>query len=252
MRRPRPRAFTLVELLVVIGLIAVLVGLLLSALAKARRSSQQIVCASNLRQIASVQQFYLNEFHDYYLPYKWGFDLTRPVGWPPIAPLAVPPSVTHQSWPGNVAFRRTLSIQQFGTNRVPYKLICPLAVLAINQGNAQGHPIARSYGYNHDALDGRANPPVYYTGHKRKDVRSPSTKLMFADATSGSITKSGATNYDKWGEFWGLPPGGGSPVTNVTAYRHSRGANVAFWDGHVEYLLRGQIVNNDNLWRVKR
>jgi len=245
-------AFTLVEMLVVIGLIALLLGLLLVALAKARRQSQQIACASTLRQIATVQQLYLNEFKDYYLPVKWGYDLTRPAGWPPIPPLPEPPAVTHLHWPGNPAFRRGLQLRQFGTTRVPYGLICPRAVLAINEADKNGYVIQRSYGYNTDSLNGRAGAPVYYTGHKRKDVRSPATKLMFADATSGNITKAGATNYDKYGEFWGLPPGGGNPITNVTAYRHDKGANVAFWDGHVERLRRDEVVNNDNLWRVKK
>ena len=46
------------------------------------------------------------------------------------------------------------------------KLPRPLAVLAHQQANVQGYPIARSYGYNTDALNGRANPPVY-TGQPR-------------------------------------------------------------------------------------
>src|SRR5215213_11283419 len=108
----RTRAFTLVEVLVVIGLIALLVGLLLTALVKARRNAQRIACASNLRQIAVVNQFYLNDFKDYYLPMKWGVSLTRPPGWPPLPPL-VPPTISNQSWPGNSAFRRAMSIKQF-------------------------------------------------------------------------------------------------------------------------------------------
>src|SRR3954466_4610407 len=104
MRMRRTRAFTLVELLVVIGLIALLAGLLLSALVKARRTSQRIACASNLRQIAIVNQVYLNGFKDYYLPMKGGVPPPRPAGWPPLPPLA-PPTISHVTWPGNPAFR---------------------------------------------------------------------------------------------------------------------------------------------------
>lgn len=59
---PTPGGFTLVELLVVIGIIAVLIALLLPALNKAKRSAKDLQCASNLRQLTMGCLMYRNEF----------------------------------------------------------------------------------------------------------------------------------------------------------------------------------------------
>jgi prepilin-type N-terminal cleavage/methylation domain-containing protein/prepilin-type processing-associated H-X9-DG protein len=65
MAMPRTRrAFTLVELLVVIGIIAVLVGILLPTLTRARESARRATCLSNLRQVFMAMTFYAGDHRD--------------------------------------------------------------------------------------------------------------------------------------------------------------------------------------------
>lgn len=81
LQRPR-RGFTLVELLVVIGIIAVLIGILIPTLGKARANAQMTACKSNLQQIGNATRMYANDNKDRY-PDSYtlgGWNFRRAVG----------------------------------------------------------------------------------------------------------------------------------------------------------------------------
>jgi len=76
LRRGSRRGFTLVELLVVIGIIAIMIGILLPTLARARESARQIKCMSNMRQLSTAVVMFAGE-HKSWMPGRAGSGFTR-------------------------------------------------------------------------------------------------------------------------------------------------------------------------------
>lgn len=78
----RSRGFSLIELMVVIGIIAILVALLLPALQRARQQAKSVQCKSNLRQIGQALLIYSNNWHGWIYPPQLGANLPPEQRWP--------------------------------------------------------------------------------------------------------------------------------------------------------------------------
>jgi len=66
--RARVKAFTLVEILVVIGIIALLIGILVPTISKARESSRTAACLMNLKQLTAAAYTYAADHHNFIIP----------------------------------------------------------------------------------------------------------------------------------------------------------------------------------------
>jgi prepilin-type N-terminal cleavage/methylation domain-containing protein len=90
------RAFSLIELLVVIGIIAILLAILMPALRRARIQAQTMACLSNQRQIGMAMMIYANENRGWLFPPDHGLDVPLNERWF-LAVLKPPPPLNPDS-----------------------------------------------------------------------------------------------------------------------------------------------------------
>jgi prepilin-type N-terminal cleavage/methylation domain-containing protein/prepilin-type processing-associated H-X9-DG protein len=147
--RPRqPRGFSLIELLVVIGIIALLLGLLLPALRRARQQANAIACRSNLHQIGQLLMIYANNNGGWIYPPNHGVIPGRP----------------REDWWPNLVFKPPIWN--------PPVLRCPTDVdPALECSYLLNHYLkARQILFNGSNLGGKSPTQVVVMGEKRTEM----------------------------------------------------------------------------------
>jgi len=169
----KSNAFTLVELLVVIGIIAVLISILLPSLSKARAQANSIVCSSNLRQLYQAMQIYAVNNHQYEMPAKSTTGGDKEAMWCGINLLG--PCFGINAWAGS----GSSTAQQAAVDRIGKMLHCPSVQRPTDLGGS-ATAFSVSYVYNEN-LGSTKGQPVLVNGVINGDYS--------------------ATKYDPWLSF---------------------------------------------------
>jgi prepilin-type N-terminal cleavage/methylation domain-containing protein/prepilin-type processing-associated H-X9-DG protein len=245
--RKQSGGFTLIELLVVIAIIAILAGMLLPALAKAKLKAGGIRCMSNDKQLGLAYILYAQDFNDYALG-------------PNASPLA-------PAWcEGSVVGAPESIDDRFITNSPTYKYLSSKEVFRCPADQAglkyQNQLRLRNRSYAMNAFMGMTTTSWvvqnshFTTAKKMSDLVGPSNTYVLVDEHENSINDSHFFPFDNLRSY------GNQKWLDAPSGRHGNAAGFTFADGHAEikkwqskidgFRRRGgEVIPNDISWLPK-
>jgi prepilin-type N-terminal cleavage/methylation domain-containing protein/prepilin-type processing-associated H-X9-DG protein len=213
-------AFTLIELLLVIAIIAILAALLLPALAPAMEKGQRIACMSNLKQLQAGWHLYLLDNTDAMPSNDWDgvtgdFATSTPGSWVV----------------GNVRENTSTNIPrgvQWPYNPSLGVYHCPADKSLASDGvtpRFRSYSLSQFLGMSGLQTVAALAPFAPFGKYKGDDLTRTATVIGFTCENEGCIEDG----------IFGIYPAPSTEWWNLPASRHSRGGCYAFADGHVEY-----------------